>query len=123
MSTTLTAGQHALLETELRLARQHLEQALAAQLDGQGRVAHAAELLADGPREGREHEADREVDQTRGDRLLQELAEVDDALVRLRQPGYGRCIDCAAAIPFDRLQHQPQALRCLDCQTAAEAAR
>ena len=123
MSTDLTPGQHALLESELRLARQRVELALKAQLDGQGPVAHAAALLADDPSDWREHEADREVDQARSDRLLVELGDIDDALMRLRQPGYGRCIDCAAVIPFDRLQRQPQALRCLDCQTAAETAR
>lgn len=123
MSTTLTQGQHALLENELRLARERVEQALKAQLNGQARVAHAAALLADDPREWSEHEADREVDQARSDRLLVELGDIDDALMRLRQPGYGRCIDCAAVIPFDRLQQLPQALRCLDCQTTVEAAR
>jgi RNA polymerase-binding transcription factor DksA len=50
------------------------------------------------------------------------LRELDDALMRLRTPGYGRCVDCGAVIPFDRLQLQPQALRCTDCQTAQEAA-
>ena len=123
MSTALTPGQHALLESELRLARQRIEQALQAQQDGEGRVAHAAALLAEDPGDWREHEADRQADQARSDRLRVELGDIDDALMRLRQPGYGRCIDCAAVIPFDRLQRQPQALRCLDCQTAAEAPR
>lgn len=124
MSTALTPGQHALLESELTLARKRVEQALQAQLGGDAdRVDHAASLLADDPHEWREHETDREVDQARGDQLLAELRDIDDALMRLKLPGYGRCVDCAAVIPFDRLQHQPQALRCLDCQTAAEAAR
>ena len=51
------------------------------------------------------------------------MQDIDDALMRLKLPGYGRCMDCAAVIPFDRLQHLPQALRCVDCQAAAEAAR
>jgi len=123
MSTTLTPGQHALLESELRLARQRLQVALQAQREGSDRLAHAAALVEGDPHELREHEAERELDQARDGHLLAELHEIDDALMRLKLPGYGRCIDCAAAIPFDRLQHQPQALRCLDCQAAAEAAR
>lgn len=123
MSTALTPGQHALLESELQLARQRIEQALQAQLGGSDRVAHAAELLADDPSDWREHEPERELDQARGDHLLAELRDIDDALMRLKLPGYGRCIDCAAVIPFDRLQRQPQALRCVDCQSAVEAAR
>ena len=123
MTTALTPGQHALLESELKLARQRVEAALQAQRDGSDRLAHAAALLADDPHDQREHEAEREIDQARDDHLLIELQAIDNALLRLKTPGYGRCADCAAVIPFDRLQRQPQALRCIECQTAAEAAR
>lgn len=123
MTTALTPGQHALLESELQLARQRVEAALQAQRDGSDRLAHAAALLADDPHDQREHEAEREIDQARDDHLLTELQAIDSALARLKTPGYGHCVDCAAVIPFDRLQHQPQALRCIECQTAAEAAR
>jgi RNA polymerase-binding transcription factor DksA len=121
MSTALTPGQHALLDSALRLQRQRVEQALQAQLQGTDRITHA-QLLADDARELPAHEDEREVDQARGEHLLAELRELDDALMRLRTPGYGRCVDCGAVIPFDRLQLQPQALRCTDCQTAQEAA-
>jgi RNA polymerase-binding transcription factor DksA len=122
MSTALTPGQHALLDSALRLQRQRVEQALQAQLQGTDRITHAQQLLADDARELPAHEDEREVDQARGEHLLAELRELDDALMRLRTPGYGRCVDCGAVIPFDRLQLQPQALRCTDCQTAQEAA-
>ncbi len=123
MSTSLTPGQHALLESELQLARRQAQAALQAQRDGGDRLDHAAALVAEDPRELREHEADRELDQIRDAHLVAELQAIDNALERLKQPGFGRCIDCAAAIPFDRLQRQPQALRCVPCQSAAEAAR
>lgn len=120
MTTALTPGQHALLESELKLARQRAQAALQAQRDGSDRLSHAAALLEDDPRE---HEPERELDQARGEHLLAELQDIDDALMRLKTPGYGRCVDCGAVIPFDRLQRQPQALRCVDCQGAVEAAR
>jgi RNA polymerase-binding transcription factor DksA len=123
MTTALTPGQHALLETELRLIRTRLERALSSQLDGQDRVGHATELLDQDPHENREHEADREIDMARSDQLMAELREVDAALSRLGQPGYGRCVSCGIDIPFDRLHRQPQALRCIDCQSAHEAGR
>lgn len=123
MTTALTPGQHALLESELTLARERVQAALQAQREGASRVAHAAALLDDDPHDRREHEAERELDQARDHQLLAELQQLDDALVRLKTPGYGRCVDCTAAIPFDRLQRQPQALRCLDCQTSAETRR
>lgn len=121
MSTALTPGQHALLENELQLARQRVQAALQAQREGSDRLSHAAALLDDD--EPQHHEADRELDQARDGHLLAELQDIEDALMRLKLPGYGRCIDCAAVIPFDRLQQLPQALRCVDCQAAAEAAR
>lgn len=123
MTTALTPGQHALLESELQLARQRVQAALLAQREGSDRLAHAAALLADDPHDAREHGAEREIDQARDDHLLAELQDIDDALMRLKTPGFGRCIDCAAVIPFDRLQHQPQALRCIDCQAATETTR
>jgi DnaK suppressor protein len=33
---------------------------------------------------------------------------------------YGICIDCGGEIPFERLQAQPAALRCIACQNAYE---
>ncbi len=120
MTTALTPGQHAWLESELRLARQRTLAALQAQRGGSDRLTHAATLLEDDPQE---HEPERELDQARDAHLLAELQAIDDALQRLKTPGYGRCMDCDAAIPFDRLQRLPQALRCVDCQSAAEAAR
>ena len=121
MSTALTPGQHALLQAELQLSRQRVQRALQAQLGGSDRVGHAAALLEEDSGEWPRHEADRELDQARGDRLLAELGEIDDALMRLKLPGYGRCIDCADVSPFDRLQRQPQALRCVDCQARSES--
>lgn len=118
MSTALTPGQYALLENKLQLARLRVQLALQAQREGRDRLTHAAALLEDDPQE---HEADRELDQAREDHLLTELQDIDDALMRLKLPGYGRCVDCAAVIPFDRLQQLPQALRCVACQAAAEA--
>jgi len=123
MSTAFTPGQHARLETELQLARQRIEYALKAQLDGQDRVAHAMAVAADDPRELREHADDREVDLAMSDRLLVELGAIDDALMRIRMPGYGRCVDCGAEIPFDRMLSRPQALRCMGCQAASENSR
>jgi RNA polymerase-binding transcription factor DksA len=116
----LTPGQHARLEAELRAQRDRLAQALSQQLGGQDRVAHAQELLGQDARDSREHEADRELDQGRSEHLISELRDIDGALARLAQPGYGLCADCGAAIPFDRLLQQPQALCCVGCQSTRE---
>jgi len=81
------------------------------------------DLATQDPHELREHADERELDLAMGDRLLAELGAIDDALMRIRMPGYGRCIDCSAEIPFDRLLSQPQALRCIGCQASSENLR
>jgi len=51
------------------------------------------------------------------------LAAVEQALGRIAAGEYGVCIECGAAIEPTRLEAQPDAVRCLDCQARAEAAR
>jgi len=46
-------------------------------------------------------------------RLIQELREVEAALERINMDIYGVCEDCAATIPFERLQAYPTARRCV----------
>jgi RNA polymerase-binding transcription factor DksA len=45
------------------------------------------------------------------------LAEVDLALERLAAGLYGRCQDCGAAVPAERLAASPTALSCVRCAT------
>lgn len=49
-----------------------------------------------------------------------ELREVRAALSRLRDGSYGICIDCGEPIEMKRLQAQPAASRCIDCQKRYE---
>jgi RNA polymerase-binding protein DksA len=46
------------------------------------------------------------------------LQEIDDALVRVRKGTFGRCVDCNAEIPADRLEALPWAARCMEHQQA-----
>ena len=50
-----------------------------------------------------------------------ELAAIEGALARIVAEGYGYCADCGAEIGWERLEVQPQALRCTHCQKAHEA--
>lgn len=52
-----------------------------------------------------------------------ELVAVRAALDRMDDGSYGQCMDCDNDIALQRLQAFPAALRCLACQTTAEAAR
>lgn len=67
----------------------------------------AADLLAD-------------LDLSAVDRELNELREIEAALARIAQGGYGRCEDCGADINYERLQAYPTARRCLTDQRRRE---
>jgi RNA polymerase-binding transcription factor DksA len=43
------------------------------------------------------------------------LAEIDAALDRLAEGGYGVCVTCGRPIPEERLEARPSADRCVDC--------
>ncbi len=46
--------------------------------------------------------------------------QIDEAMLRLTDGRYGRCLDCAKPIPAGRLRALPFALRCLACQEKCE---
>ena len=50
-----------------------------------------------------------------------ELAQIENALERMRQGTYGQCEICESKIPLARLSALPYAMTCIDCQRAAEA--
>jgi len=52
-----------------------------------------------------------------------ELREIESALVRMADGGYGECIDCGRSIPHARLTANPSAARCIACQERVEAAQ
>lgn len=50
-----------------------------------------------------------------------QLLEVEAALARLERGDYGRCVDCGAALPAERLEVRPEAARCVTDQSRLEA--
>jgi RNA polymerase-binding protein DksA len=54
------------------------------------------------------------------DRDADELRRIDSALGRLNDGSYGLCADCDRAIPIARLEAEPTALRCVQCQELFE---
>lgn len=53
----------------------------------------------------------------------QQRDEVRQALARLDEGTYGRCSDCGAELPDERLEARPEAARCITCQSSLEHAR
>lgn len=48
------------------------------------------------------------------------LNDIDAALARIRDGGYGTCMNCGEPIPSGRLAAQPTARYCLECQESFE---
>ncbi len=49
-----------------------------------------------------------------------ELLRIEDALERIEEGKYGRCLDCGGWIRSERLKALPYAVRCRDCQATHE---
>ena len=50
------------------------------------------------------------------DRHVQEIRDIDAALMRIAEGGYGECCDCKEPIAIERLDAYPTARRCVICQ-------
>jgi DnaK suppressor protein len=120
MSTHLTAGQRALLESELVQRQHQLDKRLADHTQGQSRAEHARDVLQQDRDDEPQREGERDVDMALTDLEIRELGEVSRALVRLRGDRFGLCDDCGVEIPFDRLKVEPWALRCVSCESQRE---
>ena len=63
------------------------------------------------------------IDSAGIERDLAELRDIERARQRIADGSYGRCVDCDEPIEPARLLAQPTALRCTECQSAAERRR
>lgn len=54
--------------------------------------------------------------------LRRDLRAIEEALRRIEDGTYGRCVDCGGKIATERLQARPQAARCIECQRRADRA-
>ncbi len=55
-------------------------------------------------------------------RQVREIRRIEGALIRIRNGNYGVCVDCGGEIGVERLRSQPEAERCVACQTQREHA-
>lgn len=116
----ITAGQRALLRAELELRKRQLDQQLAMHQEGRSRIEHVGDARESDADDAPRRALDREVDMALSDIDLQELGQVSRALLRLDEADFGLCTDCGAEIPFDRLKVEPQAVRCVACESRHE---
>ena len=55
-----------------------------------------------------------------GEQDANRLQQIDNALDRINQGTYGRCVKCGKEIPQERLEVLPYALMCVTCASAQE---
>lgn len=53
-------------------------------------------------------------------RDLAEMRQIEAAFGRMDEGSYGECADCGTDIPYERLEVQPTAERCIPCQDIYE---
>lgn len=121
MDRSLDITKVDLLRAVLLARRETLLDELALRQGDASRVQHARDVLLQDADEPTAHGADREVDLALTDQERRELAEIGVALQRLDAGDYGCCVECGGDIGFERLRAQPQALRCVACESAREA--
>ena len=63
---------------------------------------------------------DREIGTTLEEHDERLLAEIDAALRRIEAGTYGKCVNCGAPIPQERLEAMPWATLCIDCKRKEE---
>lgn len=123
MSTALTPGQQALLKAELETRLLALTSQLADHLHGQSRVERAHEVLNQDGDDAPQRAPELAVAAALSEHERRELDAVCAALERIAAGRYGRCSDCQATIPFDRLKVEPWAAQCVPCATEHEQTR
>jgi len=90
------------------LIRELSAEMLAKLSEGTGDAKDSADLAAD--------EYERHVNRTLYDRGMGRIAEIDKALKRIDQAGYGVCETCGLEIAEQRLKALPFTRKCWDCQ-------
>jgi DnaK suppressor protein len=63
---------------------------------------------------------DREIANTLEQHDERLLAAIDAALGRIDEGTYGKCVNCGAEIPEERLEAMPWATLCIDCKRKEE---
>ena len=93
--------------------RQYSENALdVSNSDKRGVTTHMADISSDNTR----HEMELQLLSEDGDVLQL----IDDAIERLHNGTYGRCLDCEQMIPEGRLRVRPHAIYCIKCKSKRE---
>ncbi|MBS0294439.1 MAG: TraR/DksA family transcriptional regulator [Proteobacteria bacterium] len=124
-TTTLTDSQREQLRAQLEQRKELLLQELdAVQRDTLDVAAAASQGDLDEPGSPRDQANSMAASMVRDAEAARDHAElvaVRAALERMADGSYGECTDCGQSVGVARLLAQPSAVRCIACQSKAEA--
>jgi RNA polymerase-binding transcription factor DksA len=125
MSSTalLSRDQRVLLAKLMQARLREMKCERASQLHNQSQADSARQTLLQDADDARQRAGEHEVEDIVGDIDSREFNAISEALHRVHRADYGTCVECHEAIPFERLQLEPQALRCAACQALQERHR
>ncbi len=116
----LSRTQRATLAQLLQARRTEMQVLQALHRQGLSRVDTAHQALAHDADDAPQLAVDHTVEGVLSGMHSKEFNAVVSALQRIHDREYGLCIDCMAAIPFQRLCLEPQAPRCVACESRHE---
>ncbi|WP_162261413.1 TraR/DksA C4-type zinc finger protein [Acidovorax sp. Root217] len=116
----LSRTQRTTLAGLLQVRRTEMLVLQALHRQGLSQAYSAREGLAQDAGDAPQQANERTVEGVLSDMHSKEFNAVVSALRRIHAKEYGLCIDCMAAIPFQRLSIEPQALRCVGCKSRHE---
>jgi DnaK suppressor protein len=120
MPAHLTPSQRSELAALLQTRLQAIERQSTVHQEGLSLVEHAQQVLQQDGDDAPQRAGDRELDFAVSERDGQQLVALRRAQSRLNDADFGRCLDCGVHIPFDRMRIEPEALRCVACESTHE---
>lgn len=118
--THLSQDQRIVLAGLLQSRFGEMERQRASQLHGLSPAESARQVLLQDADDATQRAGTHEVEGSLSDIDSEEFEAIRSALKRIHGASYGLCIDCGVRIPFERLRLEPQALRCVACETLHE---
>ena len=120
MSAHLTLAQRHDLARALRHKLQQIQDQQVQHQEGQTRIERAQDQYELDWDDAAQHAPEVAVDRTLFDIEVKEADAMTRALAQVMHDSYGLCTDCQTEIPFERLKVEPQAVRCVACETRHE---
>ena len=120
MPTHLSLTQRHEIARQLRDKLQQLQAQQIQHQEGQSRVDVARDQYETDWDDAAQHAPELAVDRSLFDIEVRQADAMARALEHVMDESYGLCTDCRAEIPFERLRVEPEAVRCVGCETRHE---